>query len=324
MLNWSAKKQEIEGLIKRMLPPAGRKPSIEYYSPNGFLPHSYLHCLEELCFFNDHINEIWRKYVHRCLGMKELGINPYYVSDKMLGALLNTDLPDISTPIRGSAPFLKLFLPTGALLDDDGDSIVILILEDFQLWHECVLKNRKTWSYNGIKKRNYLLEMMESIDDPSEMPRFTVHAFTEHGSLYAVPINDGDKVLEPAEGMLVINNGAVEDVLDALKRISINVLYLLESYPEYISSPSIKSSAFTKGRGFGSASKKNHLRSPRCIGVDFNVRIDQNTSGAALFNARVIAKRMHLRRGHWRRQRTGSGLRHQKYTWIKPMLINAT
>ena len=323
MQNWSAKKQALKDLIKQNLPPAGRKPAIEYYSPDGFLPHSYLYCLEELCFFNHQINEIWRKYIYRCLGMKELGINPYYVSDKILDAFLNTDLPDISIPIRGSAPFLKLFLPTGALLDDDGDSMVILILEDFLLWHEFVLKNQATWSYNGINKRNHLLEMMEAIDDPSEMPRFTVHAFTEHGSLYAASIDEGDKVLEPAEGVLVINNGAVDDVLDALKRISINLLYLLESYPEYISSPLIASSAFTKGRGFGSASKKKLLRSPRCIGMDFNLRIDQNNLGVISPNATGLARKMHLRRGHWRRQRIGSGLRWHKYTWIKPMLVNA-
>lgn len=323
MYNWSAIKTALKNQIASKIPPYGRRPKIEYRSPNGYLPHSYMYCLEELCFFNHSINEIWRTYTYRCLGMKDLGINPYYVAPELLDALLNTDLPDLTAPIRGSAPFLKLFLPSGALLDDNGDSIVVIVLEDFHLWHEFVLNSRTIWAFGGKEVPNVVLKMMESIDDLSLLPRFTIHAFTEHGSLLVTAIENNDVALEPAEGIFIINNGEVTNVLDTLKRISVNLLYLLESHPEYISTPKLIPGTSSRGQGFGSISKRSSPRPPRCIGLDFNLRVDSGVVGTITTNTTNLGKITHLRRGHWRRQRIGSGLKSHKYTWIKPMLINA-
>jgi len=310
MQDWKKVKAELIKSFHKLLPPADRKPDREFKSPQGYLDHEYLYCLKQMAFFEIEKNEIWRGLAYTCLGIDDLKIDPYYISKDILSHLANTELPDLSHPFQEATPFLEVVLPTGELLDDEGDSIVMLIVVDYYLWREMAQDDRLKKVWEGTEK-SY---------------RYGVYGLCEHGAVFYAPILS-EKDLNPvAQGEVVISGGRVDDVLQTVRSIGLNLLILVQEYPDYIT---IKPSPpCISGPGFGKAkkTKKPVLRSPRIIGSDFNVKYDledhQSQISVISSPAHSVGKRPHFRRGHWRRQRKGDRLKEHQYIWIKPKLIN--
>jgi hypothetical protein len=109
--NWTQIKKGLIQAINRRLTPADRKPRREFRSPSRYLTHEYLYCLRQMSFFEFDTNEIWRGLASVSLGMEDLEIDPYYLSQDILSALINTDLPDLSHPFQEISPFLEVYLP---------------------------------------------------------------------------------------------------------------------------------------------------------------------------------------------------------------------
>jgi len=251
-----------------------------------------------------------------------MSIDPHYLSEDLLQDLLNTDFPDQVQQFRNVTPLLRIFLPSGALLDDTGDSIVILIIEEYNVWEEMERARDMKWKgADGTQVTNLVLEYMNGFKESgAKQCRFVVHAITEHGAAFRAPIEEEDAVLEPLQGIQYICNGQVEEILNALKRIGLNLLLLLQSYPEYITIAAPFNTKNSHGQGFGSSGRPKLLQ-PRCIGPDLNTRLEDDSTSVGQYGS-TNKKSTHLRRGHWRRQRTGSGLRGHRFIWIKPIVIN--
>lgn len=309
MKDWSAIKKSFTKLIHSRIPKKDRKPDREYSSPPGYLSHEYMYCLKQMSFFEFEKNEIWRGLAIASLGMDELSIDPYFLSKDILQHLVNTDLPDPSTPYQELTPFLEVAIPTGELLDDDGDSIILIIVVDYFLW-------RAQAKHEIIKSQ---------FQGPEPEYRYGVYGLSEHGGVFYAPVHNQEELNPIAEGEIVISNATVIDVLHRLKSIGLNLLLLLQEYPEYVVTHPIRQNR--SGSGFGKSTKKAKLKAPRIIGSDVNIRRERDAFTQAQNNSIKSSmgtfKRPHFRRGHWRRQRKGKGLVDHQYIWIKPRLINA-
>jgi len=312
MKNWKSIKQSLIKTFNKRLSAADRKPDREFRSPKGYLTHEYLNCLKQMAFFEHETNDIWRGLAFATLGMIDLAIEPYYISDEILSSLINTDLPDLSYPFQEISPFLEAYLPSGALLDDEGDSVVSLIVVDHILWKQ-MARDDQLKQYWKKEKIDY---------------RYGVYGLCEHGGIFYAPVLNNQDLNPTAEGELVISGGRVTDVLQSIKSIGLNLMILLQEYPEYITvtAPPLSSG----GSGFGKSKnrKKIALHPPRIIGCDFNVRAETD-SDIQLSQAATLAnsgntKTPHFRRGHWRRRRTGQGLRNHRHIWIRPKYINCS
>ena len=321
MVTWKSKKKKIIEYINKHILPKNQKPEREYSSPYGYLPHSYLYCLEQVSFLQLSNNKIWEEIAYRSLGIQNLSIDPYYLNPELLEYLLNTDLPEALTTFANVTPILLVYLPTGALLDDDGDSIVVLMIEDYPLWESMENNRMDRFAIDNIDIVNPVFEYMNAFTKAQvQQPRFAIHAITEHGAAFRAPVETNDIILGTLEGLQYFKNGRVDNVLDAIKRIGLNLLLLLQSHPEYITIGHPVSAKHLRGMGFA-AKTSNGLRNPRCIGLDINQRIEEDSS--SLSKSSTGKKKVtHLRRGHWRRQRVGSQLSSHRFIWMKPILIN--
>ena len=322
MTNWKLKNSALRKYFNAHILPQDRRPIREFRSPAGYLPHAYLHCLEQISFLQSGNNDVWREIGIRSFGMQDLSIDPHYLSGDLLQDLYNTDFPDQINHFQNVTPLLRVFLPLGTLLDDTGDSIVLLIVEDYPLWEEMERDLNVQWKMPDRTTRNSpVLEYMNEFKSAGvKQCRFAVHAITEHGAAFRAPIEEDDIILAPLEGIQYISNGQVDAVLDALKRIGLNLLLLLQSHPEYIKNGFAFNLKSNSGCGFGSSSK-NHLLQPRCIEADINTRLEV-ISNLKSQGKITKPKSRHLRRGHWRRQRTGAGLSSHQFIWIKPVIVN--
>jgi hypothetical protein len=308
--DWKRIKQELLKTFRKRLPSQDRKPSREYRSPEGYLDHEYLHCLKQMSFFEVEKNEIWRGLSIATLGLQDLEIDPYYLSKDILRYLVNTDYPSTSISLQETYPLLEVVIPTGELLDDQGDSIVLLIIVDYFLWRD-------------MARANLLRSMWQN--EPTSY-RYGIYGLCEHGAVFYTPVQTKEED-QVAAGEVVISNGKVVDVLQAVKSIGINLMILLKEYPEYVT---IQASAPYNTSGFGLASKQNTKKSskldPKVIGVDFNTKVTvERPSNNVKLNPSTQkknpSKRAHFRRGHWRRQRKGQRLVDHEYVWIKPVFI---
>jgi len=308
--NWKVIKQELLKSFRKRLPPVDRKPVREFRSPEGYLDHEYLHCLKQMSFFEVEKNEIWRGLSMAVLGLQDLEIDPYYVTSDILRYLVNTDLPSATQAYQEVSPFLELVIPTGELVDDEGDSIVLLIVIDYFLWKEMARD-----------------ELLQSIwEDEKTLYRYGIYALCEHGAVFYAPVLNDKELDATATGETVIRNGVVDNVLQVVKLIGLNLMILLKEYPEYIT---VQSSGKLHGSsGFGGKPKvsKPTKYSPKIIGADFNTKVstEQTVIQAptqAGGSTKKSTKRPHFRRGHWRRQRKGTRLVNHEYVWIKPVFI---
>ena len=309
MKDWVTIKKSFTKLIHSRIPKKDRKPDREYSSPPGYPSHEYMYCLKQMSFFEFDKNEIWQGLAMASLEIDELSIGPYFLSKDILQHLVNTDLPDPSTPYQEVTPFLGIAIPTGDLLDDEGDSIVLIIVVDNILW-------RSQTKHETIKSQFHELE-------PEY--RYGIYGLTEHGGVFYAPVHNQSDLNLVAEGEIVISNETVIDILHRLRSIGLNLLLLLQEYPEYVTSYPIRQNQ--SGSGFGKSPQKSRTKAPRIIGSDVNIRREKDAftqvQTNSLKSGHGTFKRPHFRRGHWRRQRKGKGLVDHQYIWIKPKLVNA-
>lgn len=309
MKDWVAIKKRFTKLIHSRIPKADRKPDREYSSPPGYLSHEYMYCLKQMSFFEFEKNEIWKGLAIASIGIDELSIDPYFLSKDILQHLVNTDLPDPSTPYQELTPFLEVAIPTGELIDDDGDSIALIIVIDYFLWRS--------------QARHEIIKSQFQEYEPEY--RYGVYGLSEHGGVFYAPVQNQGELNPVAEGELIISNETVINILHRLKSIGLNLLLLLQEYPEYVVTHPIRQNH--SGSGFGKPTKKSRVKAPRIIGSDVNIRREKDTFAQVQTNSMKSGsgtfKSSHFRRGHWRRQRKGKGLVDHQYIWIKPKLINA-
>ena len=251
--------------------------------------------------------------------MKALSVDPFYLGKDILDCLVRTDLPEAGHQFKCVSPFTKLYLPKDALVDRFGDSIVVLVIEDYTLW-EAMTKQVRHARPND-HANNCILEYMEYVRTIQfQHARLSVHAFTEHGGIITLPLEEkefSDAIRDHA-GVISDDNRMVAC---NIRRVALNILMLLESYPEYFTKASTSGTGACHGTGFG-MSRSRQIHRPRVIGADFNLRSDEVATVTR--RRRVCAtKATHLRRGHWRRQRFGSGLRRHRLIWVRPVLINS-
>jgi len=310
MTDWKRIKQELLKSFRKRLPPVDRKPIREFRSPEGYLNHEYLHCLKQMPFFEAEKNEIWRGLSMAVLGLQDLEIDPYYVTTDILKYLVNTDLPSSTQAYKEVSPFLELVIPTGELVDDEGDSIVLLIVIDYFLWREMARA-----------------EILKSIWKEEKTPyRYGVYGLCEHGAVFYTPVLNDKGLNATATGEIIIRDGRVDNVLEVVSLIGLNLMILLKEYPEYVTIQSTGN--LNTGSGFGGKANlyKATKHSPKIIGADFNTKlIVEKTVTLASTQAKTTTKkptkRPHFRRGHWRRQRKGMRLADHEYVWIKPIFI---
>lgn len=70
------------------------------------------------------------------LGLPDIEMNPYYVTTEILKYHIKTDAPSATQAYQEASPFLELVIPTGELVDDEMDSIVLLIIINYFLCRE--------------------------------------------------------------------------------------------------------------------------------------------------------------------------------------------
>jgi hypothetical protein len=155
--------------------------------------------------------------------------------------------------------------------------------------------------------------------------QYGVFGLCEHGGVLYAPVL-GDNDLNPStEGEMIISGGEVDDVLQSIKSIGLNLMILLQEYPEYIATQTVKTNPAGRGFGSGKTNKQKSLGGARVIGSDFNIRRESDNIATRIHSpnqGQASTKKPHFRRGHWRRQRRGIGLTDHHYIWIKPKFIN--
>jgi hypothetical protein len=284
----------------KYLPLERRKPEREYGSPKGFITHSHHHKSKEIASLMGEMsgaNDIHVAWSNINDLMKQFKTEPYFLSPQTLDDLLETELPSIGTPYQDSIPILEVILPSGHLLDDENDSIYCLVIVDYEVANQMA-------GYKIFGKGN------------GELPRYTIFAFTECGALFNAPIfNDAD-IKAIAEGEGVISDAVTMNTLDRIKAVGLNLLLMLEAYPEYIRHTPIPNQA----KGFGRSNKT--ILAPRVISADSLVR-KQTPQKSQQKTPRIgTPKSPHIRKGHWRRSRHGQGRRQYRWNWIQPKRIN--
>lgn len=284
------------------------KVKYEQRSPVGYLKHreycAIKHIVKrEACDIENAgvVDEVYRAW-SRVFDLIELvQSRPYFLSEEMTDALIETDVPDIVQRFQMVLPVLEVIIPRGKLFDSKSFDILAIVIVD------CLVA------------RDVLGDPLEliPIEDP---PRYILCMFNEIGSVIVVPVYADNRDPTPVDSSTSTATESVYSNLIELRDVSINLLLIYEAYPEYVGTMSPPVNAGV------SKSKKNRnsLMPTRIIGLDFFERTIGDTSSLPSTVA-LTGRKMppHIRRGHWRRTRLGSGSKiNYKWQWIRPVSIN--
>jgi hypothetical protein len=286
----------------KLIPQESRLPARQYANPKGYVAHDFIHKAKQVTkiYGELEVNEIYVMCKQMYELMEVAKTEPYFLSPDLLLPLLQTDLPDLSHPYQDVAPFLEVMVPLGMLFDEDGDSVCCITIVDYEV----------------ISR---LFGYSLSIDPSDGELRYSIIARTEGGATIHVPVYANSELNPSAEGDGVIYNEELMPILDKIKAVGMNLLLLLEAYPDYVSHIPVPNPLQQKG--FGKPKKK--LLAPRVIGADFLTRkVTPSTSPNQPTKRIGKAKSPHIRRGHWRRSRHGQGRRQYRWNWIQPRMIN--
>lgn len=111
------------------------------------------------------------------------------------------------------------------------------------------------------------------------------------------------------------NKEEVESKFFALQNLILQVLMLLQLYPEMTEHMAFSEVHETKG--FAKINHESQYRLPRWLGTDKVKRIYERTD-----NHSGIAKCPHVRSGHWRSQPHGKQNKERKTIWVRPVWVN--
>ena len=280
----------------------------EQRSPSGYIKHKEYCAIKHLkkqealdlesAGGKDEIYTTWS----RVFDLVELARSrPYFLSEQMADALTKTDIPDLSQRFQMVLPVLEVIVPSGKLVDDESLDVLAIVIVD------CLVAK-------------------EMFDDPlrltstEDSPRYILCMFNEVGALMVIPVYADNRDPLPVWADTSTANESVRKNLMELRDVAMNLLLLYEAHPEYVGTMS----APTNAGSVASKKNRNSLMPARIIGLDFFEIIIRDTSSLPS-TAALTGRKMppHIRRGHWRRTRLGSGSKiNYKWQWIRPVSIN--
>ena len=261
-----------------------------FTSPKGYLPYKEYSTIRSYGLLNiktwkeigDEIN--WHSAFYESEFVSN-NIKTYFLEKDLIDASILTEMPNPQNIDKSAYPFYDFSIPLGTLKCDDGFDIYRIKLID--------------------KREQLRLEGIEF--DPTIHSYYQIYAHTIQNCIISVPIGIGRDEL--ADGAFC--NEDMIDTSQIIENVALNAMMMIINMPS-----NLKEGKGRKAAGFGKTGK----RQPIMLGMNSEkVYYTNKNSGSSIYRGSMPP---HIRRGHWRRSRTGAGRRHTKWNWILPMKIN--
>jgi hypothetical protein len=231
-----------------------------------------------------------------------------WVKRDLAESLLNTTPPDVVTEHKVVFPVCTLVLPTGLLLDDEGEAVELLVVSE-----SSEFQSYATEHYPGLTRRKGHGLMVAALGPLATYYHY-IPWLVEDGSIEPF----GSDSLEPE----------LESFFDRCHALVKNLILLMGSQPEMVSQELVLPPRAQ--RGFGGVDHRK-VQPIRWVGKDFLSRRETKrpagsaggSSGGEMGAGRV-SPRSHWRRGHWHTTLHGPGRKERRLTWFEPVLVMPT
>ncbi|MEO1003038.1 MAG: hypothetical protein AAFX65_08005 [Cyanobacteria bacterium J06638_7] len=212
-----------------------------------------------------------------------------WLAPTLVAELTATTPPPVTTELLEQFPAVHLLLPAGALVGDEGSSLVLLT----------VASDQAIWSgASGLS--------VAALAGTARSPFYAVRIGADgaHASTLPVAVPPGDERDE------------VLDTMERIRRVALGALAVMAFQPELVSGSSHR----PQPAAFGASRSRQAPLPPTWIGRDLQpLRPDAPHQVAC-----GTAVRTHWRRGHWHTVRHGPGHSCRRLQWFRPVLVGSS
>ena len=219
--------------------------------------------------------------------MRKCNTNTHFIEADTIDSLVLTEIPNPHMIDRSAYSHYDFSIPLGTLQDGEGVDIYRIVVVD----------------YREMKRLN------GEAFDVSSQPLYIIYAYTLDTSVQAIPVGSGRGEVAPG----AYANDQIFSNAQIIENVALNAMMMIINMPT-----TVREGVGGKQKGFGKSTK----RSPLMLGLGTeSVRYTNTGTGSVTSNLRGKMP-PHIRRGHWRRYRTGQGRTNTKWNWILPTKIN--
>lgn len=261
-----------------------------FKSPKGYLPYKAYSTIRSYNLLNydtwkKNNDEIATHASHHESHVVKSNIKTFFLERDLIEASILTEMPNPQNIDKSAYPYYDFSIPLGTLQCDDGFDIYRILLID----------KREELRGGGI------------VFDPKKHSYYQIYAYTIQSCTISVPVGVGRD--EVADGAIVSGNLISQSQI--IENVALNAMMMIINMPS-----SVKEGKGGRATGFGNIGK----RQPIMLGLNSEKVYYTNNSGKSSVYRGAMPP--HIRRGHWRRSRTGVGRKQTKWNWILPMKIN--